>query len=57
MDNIKFFEMNGVEMVTVKETEDMYRTMTKEFYLQEYAKQNTENSLAQAEHFTPILPE
>jgi hypothetical protein len=46
MDNLTYFEINGVEMVTVKEADDLYRTMTKAFF---------DEQQAQAEHFTPIV--
>jgi hypothetical protein len=44
MENITYFEINGVEMVTVKEADDLYRTMTKAFY-----------DAMQAEQFTPSV--
>jgi hypothetical protein len=46
MDNLTYFEINGVEMITVKEADDLYRTMTKAFY---------DEQQAQAEQSTPIV--
>ena len=41
MDNITFWKANGVEMVTVKESEDLFRTMTKAHWeALEAAKEN-----------------
>jgi hypothetical protein len=47
MEKITYFEINGIEMVTIKEADDLYRTMTKAFF---------DEQQAQAEHFTPMIP-
>jgi hypothetical protein len=45
MDNVIFWQANGVELVTVKESENLFRTMTKEYYDAQLAAQSTPNEL------------